>query len=177
MNFDLLKNFFIARERIVLGGSVHLGGAHIFAILVFFGLLVWYIYLLEQNSEQGAIADKKYQEHFNRIRKQAQKRNERWEKVTELVRSQNQADWVLAIIEADAMLDGMLTTLGYPGQSVGEKLSQTNTLQFPVLEFAWQAHKIRNKIAHEGIGSGVDYREVLHAYRCFEKVFQDARFI
>lgn len=177
MILEFLKNFFIAREHIIFGNSIYLAGIHILAIILGFFVLVWYLYLLEQNGEQGALADKKYQEHFNRIKKQAQKRNERWDKVTELIRSQNQADWVLAIIEADTMLDSMLTTLGYPGQTIGEKLSQTNALQFPTLELAWQAHKIRNKIAHEGIGAGVDYREVLHAYRCFEKVFEDSRFI
>lgn len=176
MNLEVLKDFFIAKERIILGNSIYLAGIHIFAMVFGFFVLVWYLYLLEQVSEQKALAEKKYLEHFNRIKKQAQKRNERWEKITELVRSQNQGDWVLAIIDADTMLDGMLSSLGYPGQSVGEKLSQTNAMQFPTLEFAWQAHKIRNKIAHEGAAS-IDYREVLHAYRCFEKVFQDARFI
>ena len=177
MILELLKNFFIAKERMIFGISLSLAGIHILAMILTFLLLAWFLFLIEHNGEQGAIADKKYEDHFNRIRKQAEKRNSRWDKVTELVRSQNQGDWVLAIIEADTMLDSMLTSLGYPGESVGEKLTRTNTMQFPSLEFAWQAHKIRNKVAHEGIAGGVDYREVLHAYRCFEKVFQDARFI
>jgi hypothetical protein len=176
MILELLKNFFVAKEHVILGTPLSFAGIHALAMIVAFFILVWYLFLSEQNGEQDATADKKYEEHFNRIRKQAEKRNARWDKITELIRSQNQADWVLAIIEADTMLDSMLTSLGYPGESIGEKLTRTNTMQFPALEFAWQAHKIRNKIAHEGI-MGVDYREALHAYRCFEKVFQDARFI
>ncbi len=176
MTLELLKNFFVAKEHVILGTSISLAGIHILAMVVIFFIFAWLLFLLEHNGEQDAKIDKDYQDHFSRIKKQAQKRNERWEKVTELIRSQNKADWVLAIIEADSMLDNMLVTLGYPGNSVGERLTNTNTLQFPTLEFAWQAHKIRNKVAHEG-AAGVDYREVLHAYRCFEKVFEDARFI
>src|SRR5688572_11249432 len=49
---------------------------------------------------------------------------ERWRKILELTDSQNQNDWMLAIIEADIILGDMLETMGYQGDSIGEKLKR-----------------------------------------------------
>lgn len=74
----------------------------------------------------------------------------RWAHVRELVERPHESDWRQAIIEADIMLDDLLSQLGYPGQSVGEKLKAVNPAKFTTLQFAWDAHKVRNEIAHSG---------------------------
>ncbi len=74
----------------------------------------------------------------------------RWAHVRSLVEGPNESEWRQAIIEADIMLDDLLSQLGYPGQSVGEKLKAVNPERFRSLQHAWEAHKVRNEIAHSG---------------------------
>lgn len=74
----------------------------------------------------------------------------RWAHIRELVERPHESDWRQAIIEADIMLDDLLSQLGYVGQSVGEKLKAVDPARFRSLEYAWEAHKIRNRIAHDG---------------------------
>src|SRR5690606_17681309 len=74
----------------------------------------------------------------------------RWAHVRELIERPHESDWRQAIIEADIMLDDLLSQLGYMGQSVGEKLKAVDPSRFRSLEYAWEAHKVRNRIAHDG---------------------------
>lgn len=76
--------------------------------------------------------------------------NPRWEHIKTLMNSHNQNDWRQAIIEADIMLDEMLNTQGYHASSVGDKLKQVEPADMTTLNDAWEAHKIRNSIAHGG---------------------------
>lgn len=64
--------------------------------------------------------------------------------------SLNPNDWKLAIIEADIILDDVLKQHGYPGASLGERLKSISPQQLGSLQDAWEAHKVRNRIAHDG---------------------------
>lgn len=67
------------------------------------------------------------------------------------VDSDNPNDWKLAIIEADIELERLLDEAGHYGSTVGEKLKgarASGTLQ--AIDAAWDAHLVRNKIAHRG---------------------------
>ncbi|NCT02017.1 hypothetical protein GW766_02070 [Candidatus Parcubacteria bacterium] len=64
--------------------------------------------------------------------------------------SENPNDWKLAIIEADIILDDALKQKGYPGNSLGERLKNVSPQQLNSLQDAWEAHKVRNRIAHDG---------------------------
>ncbi|MEK7227703.1 MAG: hypothetical protein AAB641_02315 [Patescibacteria group bacterium] len=101
------------------------------------------------------------------------KGNEKWLKVTEHVNSENPSDWRLAIIEADVMLEELLRNLNYHGDSVGEMLKSVDKSDFLSLESAWEAHKIRNSIAHEGGNFQLNEREARRAITLFEKVFRE----
>jgi len=90
----------------------------------------------------------------------------RWNHVVTLIESPSESDWRQAIIEADIMLDDLLTQLGYNGQTLGEKLKAVNPERFKTLDDAWEAHKVRNEIAHQGS----TYRLTDHvAYRTIHK--------
>jgi hypothetical protein len=64
--------------------------------------------------------------------------------------SDNPNDWKLAIIEADIILDQTLKDRGYAGNSLGERLRSITPNQVASIDDAWDAHRVRNKIAHEG---------------------------
>ncbi|MAZ56463.1 hypothetical protein CL653_01610 [bacterium] len=66
------------------------------------------------------------------------------------ISSSNPNDWKLAIIEADIILEKILDNSGYAGITIGDKLKSASPTQFSTLDDAWEAHKVRNRIAHEG---------------------------
>lgn len=104
-------------------------------------------------------------------------KNERWERVTDLVSSENPNDWRQAIIEADVILDEMVTRLGYRGEGLGEKLKQIDESDFNTLNNAWEAHKVRNQIAHAGSDFILTRREARRIVDLFESVFREFEYI
>ena len=97
----------------------------------------------------------------------------RWNDVRQLIESASPNDWRQAIIESDIILDDMLNRLGYVGQSIGEKLKTADPAKFHTLQEAWEAHKVRNEIAHQGssypLTDHIAYRTILH----YENVFRE----
>ncbi|MEK7118216.1 MAG: hypothetical protein AAB869_01270 [Patescibacteria group bacterium] len=81
-------------------------------------------------------------------------KNHRWERVEEHMRSQNPSDWKMAILDADNILDEIVERMGYRGETLGERMKMIEPSDFPYLDDAWRAHKMRNDIAHQG---GADY--------------------
>ena len=106
-----------------------------------------------------------------------EKENGKWLRVTEHMNSENPSDWRLAIIEADVMLEELLRTLGYQGDSVGEMLKSVDKSDFLSLDAAWEAHKIRNNIAHAGGDFQLNERETRRTISLFETVFQEFKII
>lgn len=107
----------------------------------------------------------------------AHEKNPRWAHVMELITSANVNDWRQAIIEADVLLDELLTELGLPGTSVGEKLKSVSRTHFTTLDLAWEAHKVRNDIAHGGSAFVLTEREARRAIDLFRQVFEEFKFI
>jgi hypothetical protein len=103
----------------------------------------------------------------------AEIKNEKWEKVIKYANSNNPSDWRLAIIEADVILDELLKTLGYVGESIGDMLKSVDKSDFLSLDDAWEAHKVRNSIAHTGQNFELNERETKRVVGLFEKVFKE----
>jgi hypothetical protein len=88
--------------------------------------------------------------------------------------SESEALWRIGIMEADNLLLEILTEKGYVGEGVGEKLKEAS---FKTIDLAWDAHKIRNRIAHEGSDFQLTEREAKKAFMFFESVFRDLKAI
>ncbi len=104
-------------------------------------------------------------------------KNAAWQRVMELSESDNPSEWKLAIIEADAMLDRMLKGMGYPGDTVGDRLKAIERSDFTSLDDAWEAHKVRNRIAHEGGDFLITGRETRRVILMYKRVFEEFRLI
>ncbi|MEI8124083.1 MAG: hypothetical protein WCG60_02865 [bacterium] len=102
-----------------------------------------------------------------------QKKNPKWDLVKEHIDSEDANKWKLAILEADIMLSELLDTLHLPGESIGEKLKAVETSDFTSIEEAWEAHKIRNAIAHQGSEFLITKREAKRIIGLYEKVFDE----
>ncbi|KKU50063.1 MAG: hypothetical protein UX71_C0002G0034 [Parcubacteria group bacterium GW2011_GWA1_47_10] len=105
------------------------------------------------------------------------KKNGKWEKVLELSRSSHQSDWRLAIMEADIMLEEALRKKGYVGESVGDILKSFEPGDFLSLDAAWEAHKIRNRIAHSGGDFELSEREARRVITLFESTLKELEVI
>jgi hypothetical protein len=103
--------------------------------------------------------------------------NEKWEKVLAHINSVNPSDWKLAILECDIMLSDILEKMGYMQESIGEKLKSIEPSDFTNIEAAWEAHKIRNQIAHEGSEFMINEREAKRVIGLYEVVFREFEYI
>jgi hypothetical protein len=101
----------------------------------------------------------------------------RWRDIEGLMQSANTADWRIAILEADIMLDDMLTQMGYEGDSIGDKLKKVDRPDFKTLDLAWTAHKVRNNIAHEGASYQLTRDEADETINNFKKVFDEFYYV
>jgi hypothetical protein len=100
-------------------------------------------------------------------------KNEKWERIEGLVSSENPGDWRVAIIEADIMLTDLLRSMAYRGDTVGDMLKSVERSDFETLDLAWEAHKVRNHIAHHGSDFILTSREARRVIELFRKVFQE----
>lgn len=103
--------------------------------------------------------------------------NKKWEKVLMHANSNNPSDWRLAIIEADIMLDELLDVQNYHGDTIGDKLKSIEKSDFLTLDEAWEAHKVRNAVAHEGSDFILTDRETRRVIGLYKKVFEEFKFI
>ena len=103
--------------------------------------------------------------------------NEKWQKVLVHINSSNQSDWKLAILECDIMLSDILEKMGYMQESIGEKLKSIEPSDFTNIEAAWEAHKIRNEIAHAGSDFLINEREAKRVIGLYELVFREFEYI
>jgi hypothetical protein len=101
------------------------------------------------------------------------KKNEIWEGIRNKLLSDNQSEWRLAIIEADIYLDKVLDNSGYHGDTLGDKLKSLTENQLASINIAWEAHKVRNRIAHDGADFALSMPESRRVLSYYEIVFRD----
>lgn len=74
---------------------------------------------------------------------------QKWQSVLDKLTKEDQDSYKLAVIEADKIFDDLLKRIGYQGKDMGERLKQLTPAQLSNLDEVWQAHKVRNQIAHQ----------------------------
>lgn len=106
-----------------------------------------------------------------------EKRLSKWDGVTRRMKSESAADWSMAIIEADSIMDDIMKRIGYRGESFGERLKNIEPSDFDSLQDIWEAHKVRNRIAHEGANFKITRAEAERAVKLFEKGLRELEYI
>ncbi len=101
----------------------------------------------------------------------------RWNRVREQAGSDSEQSHRLAILEADIMLNELLDVLGYKGETMADKMRGVDRINFNTIDLAWEAHKIRNKIAHQGAIHSISAREARRVVALYERVFKEFHFI
>ncbi len=101
----------------------------------------------------------------------------RWNRVLEHANSDDEHKWRLAILEADIMLNELLDLQGYRGETMADKMKQINRTQFNSIDDAWEAHRMRNRVAHEGSEYPLTERDKNHTINLYERAFKEFGFI
>ncbi len=73
----------------------------------------------------------------------------KWAKVREKLKSKNESDYKVAIIEADNIIDDLIARMNYKGENMGERLDNIAPGQIENIEDLRHAHEVRNRIIHD----------------------------
>ncbi len=138
-------------------------------------MLILYVYAATRYKQltelrEGMVAEREriYDERFR-----SGPRNNRLEDMVNHISTDNPNDWKLAIIEADIILDESLKDAGYAGVSLGERLKSISPSQLKSLDDAWQAHKVRNQVAHGGADFVLTRRLAEDTIKQYRRVFAE----
>lgn len=104
-------------------------------------------------------------------------RANRWSKIKEYGNSDNSSDWRRAILEADSLLEEIIEKVGYEGKTFGERLSRIHPAQFQNLDGLWEAHKVRNRIAHESGHYSLSKEQTDLVLALFQKALKELQYI
>jgi len=93
----------------------------------------------------------------------------RWEKILERLKGENPSQYKVALLEADAFAEEILTGMGHTGETMADKFEAIHPGQIESREKLMQAHQIRNRIIHEADFSLT--REEAQSYLDFYEAF------
>ena len=148
------------------------------ASFLLLAVIIYIVYLMYQlNKPSPKTIEEAIEEDFGKIPESAKTDlSPRWQEILDKVSSPNPSEWKLAVIEADSLLDDLLKRIGYPGETMGERLKFVDSSKITSINGLWEAHKIRNMIAHEP-DHPVSRQEIEKAIEGFEKVLDELEFI
>ena len=91
----------------------------------------------------------------------------RWQQILLRLESGNEAEYKLAVVEADDMLSNILLRMGFRGETLGDQLQILTPAIIPNLTDATQAHQVRNNVVHNP-----DYRLTLEEAQKTLEIYQ-----
>ena len=136
---------------------------------IFAVLLIWVIF---KSRERIADRAEEIKIELNPPKPGEGKYDARWKEVREHLTSFREAEWKFAIIEADKITEVALEEAGFPGETIGERMTLIDKEQLNSINELWQAHKLRNIIAHDPHYT-VKYAEVRLAVENYEKALRE----
>lgn len=101
---------------------------------------------------------------------------DRWNELLKHLDSTHEAQWKVAVIEADKLVDDALAKAGFSGDTFGDRLSNIQPGTLLSLDGIWWAHKIRNRLAHE-VDYFLRYTEARQAVGYFEAALSELQLI
>lgn len=159
----------------------------LFLLVTFFLVIIFYtiIRIFEIRKKEHAHLKHELEEyayHHKEIEEKRQEtdaisKNPRWIKTLDYLFSQHESDWKLSVIEADSMLDELMTQLGFQGETLGDRLKSASQNNFRNLSIAWEVHAIRNRIAHEAMNFEFPQREAKRVIALYEHIFREFGYI
>ncbi|MDD2766579.1 MAG: hypothetical protein PHH40_02300 [Candidatus Moranbacteria bacterium] len=93
----------------------------------------------------------------------------RWEKILARLGDANPSQYKVAVLEADAFAEEIVSGMGYTGETMADKLASVHPGQIENRERLIDAHQIRNRIIHEAdfVMSREEAKSCLESYEAF----------
>lgn len=136
------------------------------------------IYSWMGSQDVTAMVDEKRRNHFATSKTvKISPVKKRWNHIVELFHAQDPNAWRIAILDADSLMEELITQMGFVGDSFGEKLKRMNESRVSWTDAAWDVHLLRNKLAHEGSRYPLNDREAYRAYKIYENIFHETGFL
>ena len=102
----------------------------------------------------------------------AGKVEKKWLVISQRLETPNAADWKLGIIEAESLIEEILTRMGFGGETFGDRLKKLDKSQLPSLDDLIQAHQVRHNIIHDP-DYRLDFEQTVRTIRIYEKALQE----
>ena len=144
----------------------------IFSIFLLF-FIFFILFKIRKNIKKGLLAITESITDPDLPKKELDKK---WNSVMDKLEKNNESDYKLALIEADNIFDDLLKKIGYQGEDMGERLKQITEAQLANIDELWQAHKTRNRIAHEP-GFKLTYSQAKRAIEIYQRAIRDLEVI
>ncbi len=140
--------------------------------------IIIFVYATLKVNELGALEVKTWATDLERQWRERElnsgkHKNQRWADIEKRLDLDNPSEWRVAIIEADILLGEVLNSAGYAGASIGEQLKSANPSNFGTVEVAWQAHRVRNEIAHAGSDFVLTHKLARETITQYKRVFNE----
>lgn len=182
---DFLFDFYIYLIDLLLGVFQY-DPRYLFDILkpisflasLFFGFLIfWSVVKFRQimKSMRGVLP-KESEVALEKSPEIQRKAFEDWQKILEKGKSLDENERKFAVIEADTLIDKILQLAGYLGENLGERLKNVERGDIESLDDIWEAHKVRNRIAHEA-SFKLSQETTEFALSRFEKALKELEYI
>lgn len=126
----------------------HLTMLQILSVIISAALFSFIIYVGIKTSYFAARIDR-FRDVVLKTNLPKKRARETWNRIELHFFKGGENDLKIAIIEADKILSEALRGAGIPGVQLGDKLKKARPGQIPNIDELWQAHKLRNQIAHE----------------------------
>jgi len=166
-------NFIIDPHTWTVIGIVSASISIIFLTIIIFSLVRMREIQLHEKRE----IDHEINEALNKDKEKARNENQKWNYILTLIESPNESDWRMSVMEADNLLEESLKEKGISGSTVSELLEGAKSSGYASIQNAWDAHLIRNKIAHEGSEYPLSQIEGRRVIKMFQNFFEELKII
>jgi hypothetical protein len=102
---------------------------------------------------------------------EASEMSAKWKKVEERMKTKSEAEYKLAVLEAEDLLKQALKMDGYDGDTLEQQLGKVDSSDISDTSKVLKAHYFRNKIVNE-VGSKISFSEARDAVDNFKKAFE-----
>ena len=120
-------------------------------VLIFFSIVffVFIIYFFARSTYLKYQFVLDVREFFSIESASLRKFSRRWKRIQQRIGTGVEAEYKLAIIEAEDLLNDLLEGKGIKGENFEERINQIEKTQLPNLDEVLEAHKTRNDIMHD----------------------------
>jgi hypothetical protein len=171
MSWESLYNFFGIKDFIYFISSPQLQDTlfPIKLVFVFFAMffLAFVIYFMINSSWLQFKFLEDVTEFFSWQAYGTRQMSKQWSEIKKRIESGNEADYKLAIIDADDLLAEVLDSRGYEGKDFEETIKKAGRLIAPALEDLLRAHETRNSVVYDS-GFTLSEEQVKKALDAYE---------